>query len=207
MLAGLLKTRASSKRHYVIVMAFAIVLIAVGGCIYIFVQKNEVWEYSVPVELEFATSQFTRSQPIRLEIPALTIDTTFVLPLGLMPDQTVSVPDSYEQVGWYSGGVSPGEVGPSVILGHVDSVDGPAVFYSLGELKTGDEIRVTREDGTRVIFTVTSVKRYPQSNFPTLEVYGPTNAPTLRLVTCSGLFDKSTRRYSHNLVIFAELKQ
>ena len=207
MLAGLFKTRAYSKRHYIIVMAFAIVFASAAYALSPYFMSHVSSEddalkstYSAPM-----VSSFARSAPSRLEIPAINLDATFVSPLGLLPDQTVSVPDSYTQVGWYSGGATPGEIGPAVILGHVDSVDGPAIFYSLGQLNVGDEIKVTREDGTTAIFTVTKLQRYPQVNFPTLEVYGPTDSPTLRLVTCTGTFNKGVQKYSHNLVVYATL--
>ena len=153
-----------------------------------------------------STSQYIRSAPVRLVIPSIHLDTTFVLPLGLQADQTVSVPNSYTKVGWYEGGATPGENGPAVILGHVDSKEGPAVFYSLGQLKVNDEIEITRSDGTVVVFVVEKLQRYPQSDFPTLAVYGSTDNSTLRLVTCSGTFDKREQRYSHNLVVYAKLR-
>lgn len=211
MFTGFQKTRAYSKRHYVLVMAFAIVLV---GLVYFaepyirtFVNKFTL-ESVIPVDQQTAPdSEFERSAPTRLVIPSISLHTTFVQPLGLLPDQTIDVPDSYTKVGWYSGGVSPGEVGPSVILGHVDSVDGPGVFYSLGQVKVGDEIEVTRTDGTVVKFLVTKLERHPQSNFPTLDVYGPVDKAVLRLVTCSGQFNRVSQRYSHNLIVFAELVQ
>lgn len=210
MLTGLLKTRAYSKRHYVLVMAFAIVLIAV---LWVAVPYVDRYFYGIAPEYVNTPTEeavvnngdYGRSAPTRLVIPSLDMDTTFVQPLGLLPDQTIGVPNSYTEVGWYSGGVSPGEVGPSVILGHVDSLDGPAIFYSLGQMKVGDEIEVTRADGTIAKFTVTKMERHPQSDFPTMDVYGPTDGAALRLVTCSGSFDKGSQRYSHNLVVFAEL--
>lgn len=210
MLAGLFKTRAYSKRHYVIVMAFAIVLACLAFVLEPHVRSyfsNE--EINSEQELNNSTKTsdtYARSLPTRLVIPAINIDTTFVVPLGLLPDQTVGVPNSYTKVGWYSGGVSPGEIGSSVILGHVDSKDGPAVFYSLGQLKEGDDIEITRDDGTVAQFVVTKLERHPQSAFPTLDVYGPTDEPALRLVTCSGTFNKTDQRYSHNLIVYAKLK-
>lgn len=199
-MTGLIKTKAYSKRHYALVMAFAIVLI---GVIYVLTNVLEGGDKNVlPVSTE---SPYARSIPSRLEIPAINLDTTFVSPLGLLPDQTIAVPDSYTQVGWYRGGSTPGENGPAVILGHVDSIDGPAVFYSLVQLSEGDEIKVSREDGTIAVFAVTKLQRYPQINFPTLEVYGSTDGPTLRLVTCTGTFDKGVQKYSHNLVVYATL--
>lgn len=202
MIAGLFKTKVYSKRHYALVMAFAIVLI---GAIYVLINVLRVSDTNknlLPVPTE---SPFARAIPSRLEIPAINLNTTFVSPLDLLPDQTIAVPDSYTQVGWYRGGSTPGENGPAVILGHVDSIHGPAVFYALGQLREGDEIRVSRADGTIATFSVTKLKRYPQVNFPTLEVYGPTDSPTLRLVTCTGTFDKGIQKYSHNLVVYATL--
>jgi LPXTG-site transpeptidase (sortase) family protein len=188
-------------------MAFAILLIII-----LFVSKPLIQTYltNFGSELDSSnngayTTNHARSAPTRLVIPSINLDTTFVTPLGLLPDQTVSVPDSYTQVGWYSGGVTPGEIGSSVILGHVDSKDGPAVFYSLGQVKVGDEIEVTKADGTLAKFTVTKLERHPQSNFPTLAVYGPTDKAVLRLITCSGAFDRTSQLYSHNLIVFAEL--
>jgi len=209
MFAGLLKTRAYSKRHYVFVMAFAILL---GLLLYTaepyirhYFTESALESVGVGENKPVLKNEYNRSAPTRLVISKINLDTTFVTPLGLLPDQTVSVPNSYTQVGWYSGGVTPGEIGPSVILGHVDSKEGPAVFYSLGQLKEGDDIEITREDGTIAKFKVTKLQRYLQSNFPTLDVYGPTDQAVLRLVTCTGIFNKGEQRYSHNLIVFAEL--
>lgn len=210
MLAGLFKTRAYNKRHYVIVMAFAILLFigTTTAVLYIrsYVNQDRQESATILTEQIVQNNEFVRSAPTRLLIPSINMDTTFVQPLGLLPDQTVGVPNSYTEVGWYSGGVSPGEVGSSVILGHVDSVDGPAVFYSLGQIKVGDEIKVERADGTTATFTVTKLERHPQSDFPTMDVYGPTDKAALRLVTCSGTFNKGAQRYSHNLIVYAQLK-
>lgn len=214
MTAGLSKTRLSRKRHYGIVMAFAIVcgVVLVGTQSYFRSSPNDASEPVTGVTEDtkpavVMTNEFDRSLPTRLVIPKLSLDTTFVSPLGLLPDQTIAVPDSFTQVGWYSGGVSPGEVGSSVILGHVDSKTGPAIFYSLGQLAIGDAIEITREDGKMVTYIVTKLERHPQSNFPTMAVYGQTDTPTLRLVTCSGTYNRGKQQYSHNLIVFAELAQ
>lgn len=207
---GFFKTKVHSTRHYSFVMAFAVVLVV--GLVYVMPYVLLQFHASGPTDasrgdsLSTTTATYTRSAPIRIQIPTINLDTTFVPPLGLNADKTVSVPDSYTKVGWYSGGATPGEVGPAVILGHVDSVDGPAIFYSLGQVKVGDEITVTRDDGTVATFLVTELKRYPQSEFPTLAVYGPTTDAELRLVTCTGTFNRGEQRYSHNLVVYATLK-
>ena len=106
--------------------------------------------------------------------------------------------------GWYRLGPSPGEIGNSVIVGHVDShVTGPAVFFELGALKAGDKIQVTRKDGTVAEFTVDGVKSYPKVSFPTDLVYGPSDKAGLRLVTCGGQFDQKKRSYPDNIIVFA----
>jgi LPXTG-site transpeptidase (sortase) family protein len=203
-------TKFSALRHYGIVMAFAIV-----GLLLVFSSSLRVLVYppiaSVVPVLTVATTSvasstgLSRMAPVRLQISSIHLDTTFVPPLALNADKTVSVPDNYTQVGWYSGGAAPGEVGPAVILGHVDSKTGPAIFYSLGQVQVGDEVQITRTDGTIATFEITELKRYPQSDFPTLDVYGPTNYPALRLVTCTGIYDHGQQLYSHNLVVYARL--
>ena len=108
--------------------------------------------------------------------------------------------------GWYEGGTRPGDPGSAVILGHVDSTSGPAVFYRLRELRPGDRVEVVRAGGSRVAFTVDRVEQYPKRRFPTAEVYYPTLGPKLRLVTCGGAFDDATGHYTDNVIVFASLR-
>lgn len=201
----------TTRRHYVRVMAFVVcgVLVSIAF-FYYFLAKEIVLapapESAIQVE-ETPVSLFDRSAPVRLIIPKINLNTTFVAPLGLNEDKTVSVPDSYTEVGWYTYGATPGEIGPAVILGHVDSYKGPAVFFSLGQLEAGDEVMVEREDGTTATFVVESKERVPQENFPTEKVYGKINYAGLRLVTCTGIFNRGKQEYSHNLIVFARLKE
>lgn len=147
------------------------------------------------------------STPVQLIISKLGLEASFEGPLGLSPDGTMEVPRSYDDLGWYQYGPTPGELGPAVIVGHVDSYEGPAVFWPLGQLEIGDEIQVGREDGTTAVFIVTEMGRYGQSaeEFPTAKVYSDLPYAGLRLITCSGYFDRGTQRYSHNLVVYARL--
>jgi hypothetical protein len=154
-----------------------------------------------------STNDFARSAPVRLIAPSITLDASFEAPLRLNPDKTVEVPESYEKVGWYEYGATPGEVGPATILGHIDSYKGPAVFYNLRKLSVGDEVSVERADGTTAVFVVEKTETYDQDVFPAEKVYGPTDYPALRLVTCSGKYDKKSQKYSHNLVVYARLKE
>jgi sortase (surface protein transpeptidase) len=146
--------------------------------------------------------------PTRLEIPAIEVRTA-LMRLGLHRDGTVEVPPlgADAPAGWYEHSVTPGETGSAVLLGHVDSArEGPAVFYRLGSLEPGDEVRVRRADGGTLVFEVTGVDRYPKSGFPTREVYGPAAYPVLRLVTCGGSFDRKKRTYRDNIVVSARLR-
>jgi Sortase domain len=139
--------------------------------------------------------------PIGLSIPALEIDTR-VIRLGLNPNGTLEVPSDPSVAGWYRLGVKPGERGAAVIVGHVDSQEGPAVFYRLGQIAPGERI-VVRSAGERLTFRVYAVREYPKTAFPTELVYGQTALPELRLVTCGGSFDESTGHYLDNVVVFA----
>ncbi|SDY33308.1 Sortase family protein [Modestobacter sp. DSM 44400] len=147
------------------------------------------------------------SAPTHLEVPAIGVSSD-LLDLGLQPDDTVEVPPLAKdsQAGWFRYSPTPGEVGPAVLLGHVDSAEyGPGIFFDLGALRAGDQITVTRADGTAAVFQVDRVASYPKDSFPTLEVYGNTDRAELRLITCGGAFDSSTRNYLDNIVVYASL--
>jgi sortase (surface protein transpeptidase) len=142
--------------------------------------------------------------PVRIEIPTIAVDSRLDR-VGREDGGTVAAPSDWETPAWYRRGVRPGQPGPAVVLGHVDSKTGPAVFHRLDELTAGDEIRITRRDGSVVRFEVRRSARFPKTRFPTSEVYLPTPDPTLRLITCGGTFDRAARSYRQNLVVFAEL--
>lgn len=145
------------------------------------------------------------SEPTRLRIPKLDIDTTFVPPLGLLQNGEVAVPDSYTEVGWYKFSPTPGALGPAVILGHVDSYAGPAVFFYLGQLEPGDDVFIDRADGSTAHFKVESLERPKQAEFPTERVYGDIDHAGLRIITCTGIYVRGNQRYTHNLVVYARL--
>ncbi|WP_088987916.1 class F sortase [Micromonospora chokoriensis] len=154
-----------------------------------------------------APAGLARSAPTTIEIPRIGVAAT-IMPLGTNPDGTVQVPplDQADKAGWYEPGASPGETGNAVIVGHVDSaVLGPAVFFDLGALVPGDTITVRRTDGVPATFTVDSVSSYPKTAFPTELVYGPSDRPSLRVVTCGGQFDEVAKSYPDNIVVFATL--
>lgn len=139
--------------------------------------------------------------PGRVVIDRIDVDAE-VIDLGLDPEGALEVPTDFAQTGWWTGGARPGEEGPAVIVGHVDSVDGPAVFFRLEELVPGDEVTVVADDGTPTTFVVERSRQVAKDDFPTEEVYGATDEAELRLVTCDGDFDRSTGHYDDNLIVF-----
>jgi len=142
--------------------------------------------------------------PVRLWIPEIAVSTSLVR-LGRLPDGSIEVPHAWDTAGWYDQGPRPGQPGPAVILGHVDSKAGPAVFYRLRELKPGDIVRVGLASGQILVFGVQRVERYPKDRFPTEAVYFPTLDRELRLITCGGDFDYAKRSYVDNIVVYATL--
>ncbi len=148
-----------------------------------------------------------RSVPVSVAIPAIGV-TSKLLHLGLNADGTIQVPSlvtSANEAAWYKYSATPGQIGASVIEGHVDSDQGPAVFYRLGALRPGDAIDVRLADGVTAIFRVTGVRQYAKSNFPAKAIYGTTNYAALRLITCGGVFDYATGHYLSSTVVFASL--
>ena len=142
------------------------------------------------------------ARPLRIRIPAIGVDAR-VVRVGLDGGGALEVPSGWGDAGWYVHGPRPGEPGPAVIVGHVDSASGPAVFYRLGALHPGAAIHVMRRDGSAASFRVRRVERWPKDGFPTRRVYGATRGPALRLITCGGSFDRSTGHYLDNTIVFA----
>ena len=142
--------------------------------------------------------------PVTIRIPRIEVEAP-IIPLGLRDDGKIEVPSRTEETGWWLGGPEPGEPGPAVILGHVDSREGPAVFFNLRYLRAGDEVHIDRADGSTLTYVVDSSEHHPKDDFPTDEVYGPTEHPTLRLVTCGGEYDFDVRTYPDNVIVFASL--
>ena len=128
-------------------------------------------------------------EPVRLRIPAAGVDTALVR-LGRAADGSIEVPAQFDVAGWYDEGPRPGQPGPAVVLGHVDSRTGPAVFFRVAALPRDAQVLVDRADGSTVVFRVSGTQRVPKVEFPTDRVYGPTLEPSLRLVTCGGSFDR-----------------
>jgi sortase (surface protein transpeptidase) len=156
-------------------------------------------------EISEVTVTLPKSEPTRLRIPKIDVDTTFV-ELGKNRDGTLEVPKNYDLVGWYNGGPTPGELGPAVVAGHVSLRNGTAVFRQLYLLAPGDKLTIDRKDGTTATFKVTKVKQVPQnSDFPTEAVYGNIDHAGIRLITCGGAFNRNTGKYSHNTVVFGQL--
>jgi sortase (surface protein transpeptidase) len=145
------------------------------------------------------SDDFTRA---RLEIPTIGVNAR-VVELGLNPDGSLEVPKDYDDVGVWSGGPDPGQPGPAVVAGHVDSLTAPAVFFRLRQLKRGDRVRWKGDNGSFTSFVVTGREEHPKAEFPTDKVYGTTKKRELRLITCSGPADPSGRRSLNNLIVFA----
>ena len=146
-----------------------------------------------------------RSVPVSVKIPAIGVSAR-VISLGLDASGGVAVPPLATPflTSWYDRGSAPGQPGPAVLLGHVDSAAvGPAVFYKLGDLARGDLVYVTRKDHRTAVFRVTRVALYPEQDFPAGQVYGYTPGPTLRLITCGGDYDQRTHLYLDRTIAFA----
>jgi len=144
-------------------------------------------------------------RPVAVSIPALSVAGPLEELVADADTGELAAPADPARAGWYAAGVVPGDQGPAVIGGHVDSRSGPGVFFRLRTLRPGDLVDVTRSDGRTVRFSVIAVALYPKDRFPTEAVYGPTSGPELRLVTCGGTFDRSARSYDDNVVVDAAL--
>jgi Sortase domain len=147
------------------------------------------------------------SPPVSVSIPAIGVKSK-LLHLGLNKDGSIQVPNlitSANEAAWYKYSATPGQIGTSVIEGHVDSYGGPAVFYRLGALRPGNRINVTLADGITAVFQVTGVRAYLKDKYPANTIYAPANFAALRLITCGGGFDAVTGHYLSSVVVYASL--
>ncbi len=154
--------------------------------------------------VDVPTVALVSAPPVALEVPALGLDT----PLGgLRTDRSgaLQVDADPARAGWYSDGPAPGDLGPAVLAGHLDSRAGPGVFAGLDRLRPGERIGVRRADGTRVEFEVTEVTTFAKREFPTARVYAGNGTAALRIITCGGTFDPDSGRYRSNTIVFAQL--
>ena len=143
--------------------------------------------------------------PVRLLIPAIGVDASVGIVAVDRATGALQPPSSDTETGWWPGSSSPGAAGPAVIVGHLDSRSGPAVFAGLSMLRPGDSVSVRRADGSTAVFRMRRLGVFAKSRFPTAEVYGRTANAQLRLITCGGAYDRAAQTYLGNLVVFADL--
>jgi hypothetical protein len=192
---------------------FAAVLLIIGGAatigVAVLTQQHapQPGKDAAGVTASGRGPRLPRSEPTAVSIPSIGVRSS-LLHLGLNSDGTIQVPSLYNrpmEAAWYKYSVTPGQIGSSVIEGHVDTLNGPAVFYRLGALRPGNTIDVTLTDGVTAVFRVTGVREYPKDNFPTKTIYGASDYAALHLITCGGAFDFSTGHYLSSTVVFATL--
>ena len=166
----------------------------------------EVMPEPTPLDLRFNQAERVPQSPVRVRIPSQDIDAQ-VVPVGITPTGEMEAPSGYDEVGWYRYGARPGETGRAVLAGHLDSRDGPAVFFQLGSLQPGDTVEVQFGDGagTRV-FTVRELAQYPADGAPLNDIFGPVDRPELVLITCAGEFEGPESGYSERVIVYADVE-
>ncbi|WP_051898926.1 class F sortase [Sciscionella sediminilitoris] len=155
-----------------------------------------------------AAKGMPRSEPTWVKVPSIDANSSLV-PLGLNKDKTVEIPPVSQplQAGWYKYSPTPGQLGPSVILGHIDGNHKKGIFWRLHEVKKGAKVLIGRKDGSVATFIVNKIKQIPKTSFPSDEVYGNTPDSQVRLITCGGEFDASKRSYKDNTIVYGQLQQ
>ncbi|MEU8763986.1 class F sortase [Streptomyces sp. NPDC048659] len=193
--------------------------IAVAACVGLWLIQNGSGEITPPVpsaaqafaagpsvHTDAAADPLPPSQPLRMRIPEIDVDTPLTA-LGLDAKGSLEVPPASDRnlAGWYEDGTTPGAKGTAIVAGHVDNDRGPAVFYALGALKKGHRVEVLRQDGRTAVFTVDAVEVYDKDRFPDAKVYGEADRAELRVITCGGGFSRKDGGYQGNVVAFGHL--
>jgi sortase (surface protein transpeptidase) len=181
-------------------LSVGLVLILLSALILLQIYRQN--SKATAINTNSAAGIVTTPKPKQIRVDSLKINAPIV-ELGLNADRTLEVPSVASDVGWYRNSPTPGAVGASILVGHLDSVRGRAVFYDLKNIKVGDMIEIEREDGSIEAFKVDFFDVYNQDNFPTEKVYGNIDFEGLRLITCSGKYNYVHGRYTDNLVVYA----
>jgi sortase A len=143
--------------------------------------------------------------PTRIEIPAIDVNASTET-VGLLDNGQMGVPEDFMKVGWFKPGAMPGERGSSVLAGHVDNKTGPAVFFDLKDLSKGDEVIIHGKNDEKLVFEVTGKEVYPMNDAPVEDIFGYTSRRSMKLITCTGPFDRSRGGHIDRLVVYTELK-
>jgi sortase family protein len=203
-----LRARFAGLLGILLIMAGAVAVgVAVGAQVHAPQPSVAAAGATGPFEGRAHGPSLRRSLPVSVDIPAIGVHSK-LLHLGVSSDGTIAVPPlttRASEAAWYKYSATPGQIGASVIEGHVDSYRGPAVFFRLGALHPGDTVEVKLADGITAVFRVTGVRRYAKSNFPAKTIYRTPGYAALRLITCGGVFDYSSRSYLSSIVVFASL--
>ncbi|WP_411071538.1 class F sortase [Streptomyces sp. cmx-4-25] len=204
------RIRTRPRTPAVVLLAALAALAALTGCSAgagegVATPPARVAETAAPEAGAVPVRPLARSLPARVALPSAGVDTGPVLKLGLAADGTVEVPSvaDADRIGWYDKGVTPGETGPAVLIGHFDTERGPAVLKDVSRVRAGDEITVTRADGKAAVFRVRELEQVDKDAFPTAKVYGDTTRPELRLITCGGELVDGHR--PDNIILYADL--
>lgn len=152
------------------------------------------------------TKPYDKLRPTEIRIPKINADSSLIA-VAVDKDGQIAVPSVSQpmQAAWYRFSPVPGDVGPAIILGHIDGNHQPGIFYHLNDLNPGDEVIVSRSDGKDVKFVVDHKIEVPKNQFPAEAIYGNTDKPQLRLITCGGVFDHAAHSYVDNIVVYANL--
>ncbi|MFC7548846.1 class F sortase [Plantactinospora sp. GCM10030261] len=200
------RRRLGPRRPMAVVLVLVGIVLAIVGYQQVTGTSLLAGLYPEPGEPPRRFPMLAASEPTRIAARSIDLDAPLTS-VGLAPDGTIAAPpdDQPQVAGWYDQSPTPGQYGPSVLVGHVDTRTGPAVFHQLGRLRTGDRVEIGRVDGTVAIFQVTSTKRYDKERFPADQVFGDFDRPGLRLITCGGRWVGGQVGYADNVVVYATL--
>lgn len=157
---------------------------------------HEIAKYSVPATL-----------PKYIVIPAIDLHKTRVIQLDLLSNGEIATPNNSFDTGWYDRSSKPGQPGAMFIFGHVAGWKVPGIFSNLKDLKSGDEISITRSDDQVYTYQVQSLKIYPYNKVDMRSVLSPVDSskPGLNLMTCTGQIIAGTNTFDERLVVFTSL--
>lgn len=207
--SGHLKTRATPRGA--LLMVVLVLAFALNACSQPRPPQTQNVVSAVTYHAARSVSRETASTkvlPVRLSIPAIGVDAP-IEAVGVTTTGDLAIPaqNPWQDVGWYSSGPLPGELGSSVIDGHLDRPGGyPAVFWRLRDLNVGNEVIVIDTQGKTLHFRVTAIEYYPPKYAPVEQIFANQGARYLNLITCAGDWIPSQHQTTLRLVVYTTME-
>jgi LPXTG-site transpeptidase (sortase) family protein len=227
------KTRKNIWQAVFYTFGLTVFIFALGVSVHTLLTNNnareqiEVLGEQTQMQDEQGVVEGTGSDPAEAEVSAMAIANYTVNPelprylripdigvfarikhTGIDSDGAVDSPANIHDVSWFKKGAKPGSsTGSSLLLGHVSGWSTPGVFKNIHKLKVGSRFEVEKGSGEKIKYEVTKSEKILLADIDMAKILGTEFAGVhdLKLMTCSGKYNKETKSYEERFVVYAKV--